>query len=755
MSTLFRFYMQLMMLAAIACGIADSASAQSPLPVRMRLEPLSIRGRSGGPIFLRIKLEYNSNQIRQGDLLLKIYNTVVSSDDLMATMRYEGVVLQGTDYIFNTVLPPIEHSFNKQYLITGWFETDSERIPLTADIDMVDPPEPHELLSIGAFERSTLTCSCSGERDYQRASPNRTFLNRALSLDNYNPEADPGKTRPSGRQGFNMSEQVQNFAAFWDAYNLPEDPMHLCSFDLVLLADGAISRLVESQMTALQTWVAAGGSLCVFPDDTRLAKPHLQFLQTLFERADDADLHLSITDESTLLVIGSQQDPIVNRRFGLGRVTLLPNVADISQRLSPADLGVIVGHLWKVHSDSSVLQGDAWTRGSLEEVLKARGFQVSQNGGLWHVTSPPGTRGQRQFDVTNLEEIGTHFDINYELQPKPNPLSSACETALLPKGIEMVPTSVIAMLLIAYVTMIGPVDYFVLGYFRLRKFTWVLFPLVTAVFTGLTILIAHQYMSSTDTGGTMTIVDLGENGTPVRQTDIRMHFYSSQTTVTNESTQSFVTQGQMLVTDIYGNPNGPRPVNTSLTYSGRFPQSFKATHAMRQWEPQIVRTLTLSPSAEGVPAIDWDDMSLVSTEVGRQRLKTLVSAVEPSGSKIDAVVLHGDSRFSLFGNVGFLFSESAIREGKRWMEMDMWERRYSEPPHEAIAAAGVMQAAARTGTRDFFSIVSQVSPQGSASLEDLPILDATDDNQWLLMVAVQTDNVTKIYRRIYYADEPR
>ena len=89
------------------------------------------------------------------------------------------------------------------------------------------------------------------------------------------------------------------------------------------------------------------------------------------------------------------------------------------------------------------------------------------------------------------------------------------------------------------------------------------------------------------------------------------------------------------------------------------------------------------------------------------------------------------------------------------MEMDMWERRYSEPPHEAIAAAGVMQAAARTGTRDFFSIVSQVSPQGSASLEDLPILDATDDNQWLLMVAVQTDNVTKIYRRIYYADEPR
>ena len=758
MNNAYRKIVCLLLAATATFCTPDSVWAQKPqLPVRLKLEPLSIRGRSGGPIPLRIKLEYNSNQIRQGDLVLHIYNSVMSSEDLMATVRYEGIVLQGTDYIFNTVLPPIEHSHNKQYLVTGWFETDTERIPLTADVDMVDPPEPHELLSIGSFERSTVTCSCSGERDYHRASGTRAFLNRVLGLDNYNPNSRISQNQSNqGQRRLNMSELVQNYAAFWDAYDLPEDPIQLCSFDVVLLADGALSRLVDAQMKALETWIAAGGSLCVLPDDTRLAKPHLQFLQTLFERTGDADLHLSITDESTLLVISGKPNPIVNRHFGLGRVTLLPNVDDLPSILQGAELGRVVGHLWKVHSDSKIFDGEAWNKQSIEQVLKERGFQVSKsNGGIWQVIAPPGTRGQQRFDVRDLEEVGNQYNISYELQPKPNPLSSACETALLPKGIEMVPTWVIATLLIAYVTMIGPVDYFLLGYFRIRKYTWLLFPLVTAVFTGLTILIAHQYMSSTDTGGSITIVDIGNQGVALRQSDIRMHFYASQTTTNTESTQSFVVPGQMLVTDPYNGSPAPRPINARMTYSGRFPQAFSTSQNMRQWEPLIVRSFTLAPSPEGIPKINWDDLDLVSTNDGRLQLQAMIASAKPAGAEIDAVVMHGQQRFTVAGNNGFLFSPTAIAQGQQWLEMDVWQRRYSQPPHDAIAAVGVIQAAARTGTRDFFSIVSQVSPHGAASLEDLPVLDTTDDNQWLLMVAVRNKNVIKLYRRLYIANEPQ
>ena len=61
-----------------------------------------------------------------------------------------------------------------------------------------------------------------------------------------------------------------------------------------------------------------------------------------------------------------------------------------------------------------------------------------------------------------------------------------------------------------------------------------------------------------------------------------------------------------------------------------------------------------------------------------------------------------------------------------------------------------MDSAASKGKRDFFSLVAQVSPQGSAAMEDLAVLDAGDPNQWLLIVAVREGNDTNIYRRLYH-----
>ena len=103
----------LLLLTCLVTSTAAPVLAQEKLPVRMRLQPLSTRGRSGGAIPIRIKLEYNSPQIREGDLVLQVYNSVVAGEDLSAEIRYEGIVLQGSDYIFNTVLPPVEHSYNK------------------------------------------------------------------------------------------------------------------------------------------------------------------------------------------------------------------------------------------------------------------------------------------------------------------------------------------------------------------------------------------------------------------------------------------------------------------------------------------------------------------------------------------------------------------------------------------------------------------------------------------------------------------
>jgi len=732
------------------------ASGQPGLPVRMRLEPLSIRGRSGSAIPVRIKLEYNSPRMLQGDLVLEIYNSFYSQDDLMATIRYEGIVLQDTDYIFNTVLPPIEHSYQKQYLIVGWYETDDQRIPLTADPKLVDPPEPHELLSIGSFERATLICSVSGQSDYQRPSSNRTFLDNALSLDNYSPVLNRRATQNSRMRtgsGSFESQSIRNYSVSWDAFNLPEDPLHLCCFDIVMLADGAFSRLEELQLQALTTWVEAGGSLCLLADGNRLTGQHVQFLQNMFRTDESAGLHFSLADDNTLLVICDENNPVINRYRGFGRITLLPNVTDLSERLTGAELGRVVGHLWKLRSDSPVMSGQKWQTQDVVSLLQQRGIEVTKNSNgfsVVHNRGPQHLRGQQQHFST-LSQMAIHFDMSYELQPKGSPLVSAAETALLPDGVEMVPTSIIALLLIAYVVTIGPVDYLVLGYFKARKYTWLVFPLVTAAFTALTVSIAHQYMASTDTGGAISVIDVTRDGRPARRTDLQMHFYASQTTLSEQVGQAFVVPAQMLVaTNMqYGTPQGPRAISTGVHYSGRFPQAYNIEHSLRQWEPQIVRSMTLAPEPRGVLDIPWDDARLVTTSSGRQELQQYLQKAAPAGSSIAAVVLHQDDRFPI-GNGGFLFPPNVIRRGDEWVNSDIRFRRYITTPGPSMTAVGLLQSACRTGTRDYFSLVSQVSPQGSASLEDLPILDPTDASQWLLMIAVKgKENRIVVYRRLY------
>ena len=77
--------------------ISSSILAQEKPPIRMKMELMSIRNRSSGPLPVHIKLEYNKPQILEGDLELAIYDSVdvISPDDLMASLRYEDIVLAG------------------------------------------------------------------------------------------------------------------------------------------------------------------------------------------------------------------------------------------------------------------------------------------------------------------------------------------------------------------------------------------------------------------------------------------------------------------------------------------------------------------------------------------------------------------------------------------------------------------------------------------------------------------------------------
>ena len=756
-----------LLLVSLVSGLA--AEVQAALPVTMEIIPMSIRGRSGGGIPVQIKLEHNSTgQLLEGDLFLKIYhgvpasNRTVSEDELIATLRYEGIVLQGTDYFFQTTLPPLEHAFQGQYDIQAWFETESQSIPLTTDPKQLDPPEPHELLSIGRQERATLLCSCSGEVDYQRASENRRFLNETLSLENYDPFRK--LTQNTQRQTVGQeSRQVNYFAASYDARDLSEDPLLLCSFDVVLLADGALGRLEPLQMSALTTWVEAGGSLCVFPDDIRLDGSHLRFLEYLTGTTGDVETHLTLNDDGRLLFISEQEAPILMNRVGLGRMVLLPNVEDLSKRLSSEEQGQLVAFLWKLRSDSQVWEGKDWAEFDLESVLKEQGFEIAKDQRGFYVKSRDGAQdyyGQRYAD---REALAMDHRVAGELHPMGNKLIEACWDVLMPSGVEMVPTWVIAIILVAYVLTIGPVDYFVLGMFGKRKLTWILFPAVTVVYTLLTVFIANRYMASTETGSSLTVVDVIDGGRPIRVNNMKMHFFGTRRTVDESRDNEILVPAALGETYANFDPGMNTRMqrgsdlgrkSTVIRYSGRFPQSYSISQTLQQWSPKVQRSLSFSVDAQSIPNLPWDDASLLTTSDGRNRLRSLIRNENQSSDDIvGAVVLNGQQQYSL-GIGENMFDSHYVRSGMSYLSSANQQYYYyaGYPDRKAMLSAGLIKSTWSPAER-FFRVVSQVSPQGSATGEDLPIMDVSDPGQWALIIVRRKDEGYEAYRKVYFTEQ--
>lgn len=733
------------------------AVAQKP-PVRMQMETMSIRGRSGGALPVLIKLEHEGNQLLEGDLLLTIYQSQQTTDDVLANLRYEGIVLQGTDYFMKIILPPVAHSWNQQYLITAWFETiDGKRISLSLDED--NPNEPRELLTPSPNVRTHLVCSCSGQVDYQTPSTNLRFLNSVLSLNNYVPSsssATNGDNSNRANQGFQQissKNEIRYYAGAWDALSLPENPLHLTCFDIVILADRALGRLEASQIDALKAWVDAGGSLCVVPDQQPVKSIHESFLKNLFESADDPSVQISRTETGRIQILSETANTIVHRRYGIGAVSLLPITDDLKQVLTAADKGQLVGHLWNVRHDSPILKGQPWLTDDIVKSIRQQGFRVQKRGQLWVVQGTSRFGEYINGSYRSLDQIAGMFQLQQDLSPQQNLLTSSANTALMPDGVRMVPAWVIATLLLAYVAAIGPLDYWILGLFQARKFTWVLFPVVTAVFTGLTIMIAHAYMSSTETGGQVSIVDVVADGRLVRQTSLQMNFYGASTTVNEQHKQAFYVPAAMSDTQYIGMSSQPLPSagNKPINLAGRFPQNYQSEVSLSQWDPFLTRTFQLQPVVEDVPKIDWNNTDLVTSDQGRQKLGTQLNNWKPDHDllTVDAIILHQTKAFRIQSNrPGRIFDSSINRRNELREQWDAYGRQ-SGWQTTSLGFGLIEASAALPGESDFFSIVSQIAPQGDASLEDLPIADLSDPNQWLLLIAVKAGNQTQVFRKLY------
>ena len=745
--------------------------AQEKPAIRMKMELMSIRNRSSGPLPVHIKLEYNKPQILEGDLELAIYDAVdvVSSEDLMASLRYEGIVLAGADYEFNIVLPPLKTAVTQNWAVVASFVTENGRIQLTSLPDKLDIVEPFDLLTTSPMERGVLLCSCFKETRRHSESANRKFLESALSLDNYNPlyaeleaeQTSSGKQQLSGVQKLEkLGRTIIHFAGQWSSKDLPQDPLSYCAFDVVLLTDESLAELQKEQLDGLTAWVRAGGSVCVVPD-VPMKPLHLEFLRKLFEQGADSSANLSLDAEGRLLVVSDEANPILMSHCGLGRAVVLPAVEDFSASLTKEDLGAMVAFLWKVRKEQPVWQGANWIPADVVQRLKSQGVNVERDEeGIYVTDQQYRYYGYREKDgkyYIDLNQLKSQFGIDDRLSPQAEPLLSVAEQALMPSDVQMVPTWIIGIILMGYVTAIGPGDYFLLGWLRLRKYTWVLFPVITGVFTLLTVMVAHAFMGSEDTGGKLVITDLVDNGIPVRQTTLETLYYSSQANVRNDHKGELVVLSEDNFTNAeYYNQYGRQQQSTQdspLSYSGHFPQNYSVSHRVQQWSPVSLRTLSLEPQESEVPPIDWNDISLLTTPEGNTRLKAeitqyMIAEQKNSVTPVQcfAVIYHESTVLNLLGNFPV-----PNENDHRLMQRGYLYPGNSPPQYQGSASLAMLGwiPTVKLSQTNIFGLVSQIAPHGAGSLEDLAFLDSSDPSQWALVIIKQQGENSEVFRKLY------
>lgn len=669
------------LLLLILASSQPIAAAEQPI-VRMQLEPISLRSRTGGPIGLRIKLNYNRDQILEGDLKLKVYDGQPDFGTLRSTLRYEGIVLQGSDAIFNMLLPPLRDAMSKSFDIEAWFETETERIPLSSSVMIKNPPDTFSVMSNDFQQRSAVLCSTTSRTSLSRVNSTRGQLQNMLS---------PVRLLTTESQ----SELVY-FPASRTGVSMPEDPLALCCYDIVLVTDGALSQLEPAQLEALVTWTKAGGSLCVAPTDSGVANHHLDFLRNVLPQDGN---RLILTDDG-YITFATGEAGICAAYTGLGRCVLLPHQPDPAAELSPDERAWVCEFLWKARGISYPKPGE-----SFADAHRLR-----------PPVPPTPDPGMTAFDQQDPMPYG-------KITPKSSAFGKMCQMILMPSDVRMVPTSVIVGLLVAYVLAVGPVDYILLGMLGIRRFTWIVFPLVTLVFTLLMVAVAHHYLGSNETGGRFTVTDVVDNGQPIRESTVTLQFVGSRRDSTTPMKSGLISS-----------------VNSeTLTLNGRFPNDYSADRKIEQWSPELTRTFTLSPGSIPGLSFDWNDPGLVTTTNGRRQLQHALSHTDGIEC-INASVINLQDTHTLIG--------IALPRVDSSVDPDYQQYAYNQnlPPHLVPLTA---QTGSRSGLKGLFRFFSQVSPGGAAPMEDLPILDYSNPDQWLLLILLKTDDGYHLIRKLY------
>jgi len=644
------------------------------------LIPVGLRPRNEAPIPVEARFKWDSTRILEGRLEMEF----LEGNQVLGRYRSGELALTGGEQTFRMLLPPSLAPFSdSQVEVQMKFVSAGNTLPI----------EPSILSVPTASERSLVVGWCDVGT---AAGLSAADLVQNLRLEHFAPPAD------NVAQRLLMTSVVRLAPE-----DLPAQPLGYTPFDVVVLTAEAFKGASERQLQALARWVKGGGSVCVFVAGG-LRPQHLWFLNQLNESIAGGPMFQ--TDNAGNLL--SAEGGILQLRSGLGRSVIVAgeNLADASLKLSA--WRAAAAFLWKLRSSQSRAIADS---------------------GHWEVPANPSTRnlrmmGGQQFFPQNQPQY--REPLSYAVQP--TSLGAELLNRLMPQTVRLIPFSALIGMLTLFLLLIGPVDYFVLGFFRQRRFTWVLFPAMSFAFTIATVLMANHYLGLRDQRRSLIVVDLAKDGTALRWNRYELVFAArDKQSVTELKDALWAPLAVQAMPAEFYNPNyrPVNPYNRSYGYSvnaereagpplydGTLPVHFQTSEAIRQWRPELNRFFSFEPPPVALFP-NW-------------------RAIEAAWPDLENIRAKLSEKKSFSGDLYAISRANAIAPG---------------PGSTGILPASILEELCRSDSRGLQSLVSQISPTGGGNFEDVPAMDM-EANDSVLAIVTQIGDDIVVYRRFFYGN---
>lgn len=723
-------------------------AATTPDPkrlLRMSVISQAARARSQAPQTLDISIDSKLDHVITGELQLQIF---VGRRLVQEWRSGEMVVPFGRQLLRITVAPITVHHDQTPVSAIARFVGDGFEYDLREHVVVVP-----------AFWKRSLALAVSVPEE-RRTLPDDAATTQALSLDRFD-------------WGDSDRYDLATFPIILAPADFPGTSAGYAVFDALLLDGDGFAQLKSTQLAAIGDWVAAGGSVCIRPEGP-LSVAHAALLNRL---AGAGSVGQFLLDEQRNLKPGFPgQQSYARFRYGLGRAVILGNMPDPQEEIDTLRQLVILQKAAVDPADAAPPEQTPWTdvAAFLWKMRVDQARHVRQTG-KWDF--PETTRAT--LDPFQPRRFG----------PKESPEEQQPSQLLTPQEVQGIPRWVVLSILAVFLTVIAPVDYFLLGAFRLRRLTWVFLAVVALAFTVGTIQIANRVMGSSDYRTALVFVDLVQSDRPVRTSRFELRFTATEqrteATLRNtiyapwqpriESKLDSEELAQRQLASLRGRSgletvSRPDPYsdfyiapistleeqeNSASTgdlpvYEGRMPATFVVRQQMRQWSPVVYRETTFESQPVVPPAVPWNDASPETwgTAEGRAALVDSIIQVVPEAK----VLLFNRGKIHLADRNG-AFSTDQIRENQtdtmRFVEQKATGSDKSTTIHLNLPILKLIGQACARHPRGLFSIVSQVAPTGADLFEDLTLLDPSDPDEWLLAVIVRQDNEIQVFRRLY------